>query len=116
MTAFVIVRSALHDRRRDLASLRTFGAVDGVLRGIITSEYRRAGATGALVGLLAAFPATWHLLRGANPVLAMKLPVSSLVLIAIVLVVIVNVVLGVLAHLSLRGSPAAVLHADANSA
>jgi ABC-type lipoprotein release transport system permease subunit len=115
LTSFVIVRSALRDRRRDLASLRTFGAVDGVLRGVITSEYRRAGALGAIVGLIAALPATLHLLNGTTPALTLAIPVVRLVVIAIVLVVIANAVLVLLAHLSLRGSPAAVLHANANS-
>jgi ABC-type lipoprotein release transport system permease subunit len=115
LTSFVIVRSALRDRRRDLASLRTFGAVDGVLRGIITSEYRRAGAGGAIVGLFAALPATLHLLNGVEPTLTIAVPVMRLVFIAIALIVIANAVLVLLAHLSLRGSPAAVLHANANS-
>jgi ABC-type lipoprotein release transport system permease subunit len=115
LTSFVIVRSALRDRRRDLASLRTFGAVDGVLRAIITSEYRRAGALGAVVGLFAALPATLHLLNGTAPALTLAIPVVRLVVIGIVLVVIANAALVLLAHLSLRGSPAAVLHANANS-
>jgi ABC-type antimicrobial peptide transport system permease subunit len=115
VTGLVIVRSALSDRRRDLASLRTFGAVDSVLRSVITSEYRRSALTGSLVGFFVALPASWHLIGRTDPALVIAIPAVRLVVLALVLVLIANVVLTALAHFALKGSPTAVLHADASA-
>jgi ABC-type antimicrobial peptide transport system permease subunit len=115
VTGLVIVRSALSDRRRDLASLRTFGAVDGVLRRVITSEYRHMAMVGSLVGLLVALPASWHLIGRTDPALVIAIPMLRLLVLALVLMLIANVVLTVLAHVALKGSPTAVLHANTNA-
>ena len=115
LTAFVIVRTALDDRRRDLASLRTLGAVDAVLRRVITSEYRHAAFTGAVVGGLVAVPAARFLLHSTRPLLPTAVPFGALVTFAVVLTVLANLALVVLASRALRGSPAAILHRDATS-
>ena len=113
LTAFVIVRSALEDRRRDLASLRTFGAVDRVLRRVITTEYRHAMFTGAVVGALAAVPASWYLLNSTTPLLAVAVPIVRLIATAVLLTIVANLVLVVLATRALHGSPATILQRNA---
>ena len=115
LTALVIVRTALDDRRRDLASLRTLGAVDSVLRRVITTEYRHAAFTGATIGGLVAVPAARYLLHSTRPLLPTAVPFGTLVTFAVLLTVVANLALVVLARRALRGSPAAILHRDAMS-
>ncbi len=115
LTALVIVRTALDDRRRDLASLRTLGAVDSVLRRVITTEYRHAAFTGAIIGGLVAVPAARYLLHSTRPLLPTAVPFGTLVTFAVLLTVVANLALVVLARRALRGSPAAILHRDAMS-
>jgi hypothetical protein len=105
----LVLASSLRDRRRDVASLRTLGASNQVLRSVLGSQYRKPVRQGSVVGALVAVVAAWRLVDRRGSGLRFSLPVAGMILAVVVLYLGWRAIVAVITRQAIGGSPAEVL-------